>query len=71
MKVQLVEGEGIVTVVEIEQDEFDQDGKFGLPARNVARLYEGLSDGLINCSFEDAVERHGLIEGMFKENGFI
>lgn len=69
MKMQLVGGEGDVREVEIEEDEFDKDEKFGLPARNVARLYNGLSRGEINCSFEDAVERHELIEGMYKENG--
>jgi hypothetical protein len=35
----------------------------------VARVYNGLAEGVINCTFEDAVERHELIDGMYKENG--
>lgn len=62
-----------VEVVEPERDEFDsKEGwkeEFGLPARNVGRLYKGLAGGEVNCSFEDAVERHRLIEGMYRENG--
>jgi predicted dehydrogenase len=54
--------------VKIEADEFDTE-KFGLPARNVGRLYKAFADGSINCTFEDAVERHRLIEQMYRENG--
>ncbi|KAH7354840.1 NAD-binding Rossmann fold oxidoreductase family protein [Rhexocercosporidium sp. MPI-PUGE-AT-0058] len=59
-----------VEVVEVEKDEFD--GKeWGMASRNVGRLYRELAEGKINCSFEDAVERHELIEGMYKENGIV
>jgi hypothetical protein len=47
-------------------DEFDG---FKHPARNVGRLYKGLKNGEINCSFEDAVDRHALIEEIYRENG--
>ncbi|KAF8846918.1 NAD-binding Rossmann fold oxidoreductase family protein [Acephala macrosclerotiorum] len=57
-----------------DRDEFDEEeeggkGKFGLPARNVGRLYKALYEGRVNCSFEDAVERHALLDGMYRENG--
>ncbi len=60
--------------VEVERDEFDlpdrEEGKvWGLPSRNVGRLYKDFAEGNDNCTFEDAVERHALIEGMYKENG--
>ncbi|CZT45595.1 related to dehydrogenases and related proteins [Rhynchosporium secalis] len=59
-----------VEVVEIEKDEFDGE-EWAQYSRNVARLYEELAEGKINCSFEDAVERHELIDGMYKENGIV
>lgn len=55
-----------VEEVKLEKDEFDS---FGIPARNVARVYKELSEGRNNCTFEDAVERHRLLQGMYKENG--
>jgi hypothetical protein len=51
--------------VEVNGDEFDG---YKHPARNVARVYKAFKAGAINCSFEDAVERHALIEGMYREN---
>ncbi|KAG4439576.1 hypothetical protein IFR05_004924 [Cadophora sp. M221] len=59
-----------VQVVEAEKDEFDGE-EWGTASRNVGRLYKELSEGRINCSFEDAVERHELIDGMYKENGIV
>jgi len=56
-----------VVTVEVEKDEFDDDA-WGIPSRNVARVYKELAEGRVNCSFEDAVERHELIDGMYKEN---
>lgn len=56
-----------VEEVQVDKDEFDEG--FGIPARNVGRLYKALADGKINCSFEDAVERHALLDAMYKENG--
>ncbi|KAH6714383.1 NAD-binding Rossmann fold oxidoreductase family protein [Leptodontidium sp. MPI-SDFR-AT-0119] len=59
-----------VVVVEAEKDEFDGD-EWGVPSRNVARVYRALSEGSVNCSFEDAVERHEFIDGMYRENGIV
>ncbi|KAI8629729.1 NAD-binding Rossmann fold oxidoreductase family protein [Xylariaceae sp. FL1651] len=55
--------------VEVKKDEFDEGDKYGQPAKNVGRLYKGLAEGQVNCSFEDAVLRHELIDAMYKENG--
>jgi predicted dehydrogenase len=66
MKIEVQEGESEkVEEVKVDGDEFDG---YGHPARNVGRVYKGLAKGEINCSFEDAVERHTLIERMYKEN---
>jgi predicted dehydrogenase len=56
-----------VEQVEIPADELD---KLGRPARNVARIYRALAAGEVNCSFEDAVQGHELIEKLYKENGY-
>ena len=65
MKIEVQDGEGEkVEVAEIVGDEFDG---FKHPARNVGRLYKGLKNGEINCSFEDAVDRHALIEEIYRE----
>jgi predicted dehydrogenase len=67
MKIEVQDGEGEkFEVVQVDGDEF---AAFKYPARNVARVYEALKNRKINCSFEDAVERHALIEGMYRENG--
>ena len=67
MKIELQEGEGNnVEVVDIGSDEFDGHA---YAARNVARVYKEFAKGEINCSFEDAVERHALIEALYGENG--
>lgn len=71
MKIQLMRGEGgEVEEVEIEKDEFDEGEQFPMASRNVARVYKGLSAGENNCSFEDAVERHELLDAMYRENGY-
>jgi len=57
-----------VEVVEIPVDEMDT---FHWVTRNVARLYRGLAKGEVNCSFEDAVERHEFLAELFKENGYL
>jgi predicted dehydrogenase len=55
---------------EVTEIKVDEDlEKFIFPARNVARVYKELRAGKNNCSFEDAVERHRLIAGLYKENG--
>ena len=64
---------GSAQTVELEKDEFDREeggkGMFGLADRNVARVYKGLAKGEVNASFEDAVELHRLLDGMYVENG--
>lgn len=65
-----------VREVEVEGDEFDDpsalDGKeYPWPARNVGRVYKAFADGEMNCSFEDAVERHVFLESLYKENGIV
>ena len=60
--------------VEIPTDELDVEGgdQFGgLAARNVGRLYRGLTKGDVNCSFEDAVDRHEFLEELYKQNGYL
>lgn len=57
-------------VIEVETDEFDEGEEFGIWARNVARVYKGFSKGEVVCSFEDAVERHAFLDGLYKENGY-
>lgn len=70
MKIQLNDFEkDTVEEVVPDKDEFDEEGTFGIPARNVGRLYKALGEGRVNCSFEDAVERHALIDKIYKENG--
>jgi len=67
MKIQLQDGEeDKAEDIAIPGDEFDG---YKHPARNVARVYKHFAEGTINCTFEDAVERHALIDGMYKENG--
>lgn len=69
MKIQVFDFEkDAVEDIEIEKDEFDTE-KFGIPAKNVGRLYKAFAEGKINCSFEDAVERHAFLGAIYKENG--
>lgn len=57
--------------VEVVSPEDKEDlAELPLPGRNVGRVYKALEKGVSNCSFEDAVERHTLIEGLYKENGY-
>lgn len=68
MKIQVFDFEkDEVEDVQVEKDEFD--GTFALPVGNVARVYRSLVEGEMNCSFEDAVERHKLIDEIYRENG--
>lgn len=46
-------------------------GALAMPGRNVGRVYEALSQGRVVCGFEDAVERHAVLEGMYRENGIV
>ena len=77
MRVQVNEfGSGGVEEVDWERDgdgEGDVVSKMGLPvgARNVGRVYEGLRVGRVVCGFEDAVERHVVLEEMYVENGIV
>lgn len=75
MKIELhtFEGDG-VEEIEIPKDELDVEGKDafgGFAARNVGRLYKGLANGEVSCSFEDAVERHEFLEELYKQNGYL
>jgi predicted dehydrogenase len=56
-----------VKEIDIGKDTFDG---FNLPIRNVARVYEAIAGGdkSILCDFEDAVERHRLIDTLYKAN---
>lgn len=53
-----------VTEVEIPEDL----EALPLPARNIARVYELQAEGVVNCSFEDAVERHAFLDKVDKES---
>lgn len=71
MKIQVHEFEsGRVEEVGVEADEM---AALGVPlgARNVGRVYRRLRDGEEICSFEDAVERHKVLEGWYVENGVL
>lgn len=60
--------------VKISTDELDDaggDAFGGLAAKNVGRLYRGLAKGEVNCTFEDAVERHEFLEELYKQNGYL
>ncbi|KAK8091310.1 NAD-P-binding protein [Apiospora phragmitis] len=54
-----------VTEIPIQTDEWD---KLPIPARNVARFYEGIAGDekakKLLCGFEDAIERHRFLEGL-------
>jgi len=58
-----------VEVVEADKDEIDD--LVGMAARNVGRVYREFNKGNINCTFEDAVQRHEFIEKLYKENGYV
>ncbi|KAH8674623.1 oxidoreductase [Tricladium varicosporioides] len=62
-------------VTSIPFEDLEENGDLGIPARNVAAVYRRLRErkegkeveGI--CGFEDAVERHALLESMYAENG--
>jgi predicted dehydrogenase len=58
-----------VQEIVIEKDGWENLGGWG--SANVARLYESLADGKINCTFEDAVKRHEFLEEINKLNGYV
>ena len=58
---------GTVEEVAISVDEIDE---LGIVPRNVARVYKAFKKGEINCSFEDAVQRHEFIAELYRENGY-
>jgi len=57
-----------VEEVTVDEGEFAQ---FPLHGRNVGRVYEAFAKGKEICTFEDAVQRHELLEKMYAENGYI
>lgn len=78
VKIEVQNGEGgDVETVEVERDAFDdlaageKAGHFALAACNVGRLYAALKEGKLTSTFEDAVERHELIEGIQSANGLV
>jgi predicted dehydrogenase len=73
LKIQVHDVEqGTVEEVKVKEDDVDVLLKdYGLPSKNTGRVYKGLAEGRNNCSFEDAVERHAFIEGLYKENGIV
>ncbi|PVH73228.1 NAD-P-binding protein [Cadophora sp. DSE1049] len=70
MKIQVAKFGGVVEEVQVKGDEFDAEG-YGLVSKNVGRIYRclerGEREGL--CGFDDAVQRHELIDEMYRENG--
>ena len=70
MKLQIHDfASGEVEEVGVERDAMDELVR--LEGRNVGRVYEGLRRGEVVCGFEDAVERHEVLEGMYRENGIV
>ena len=68
MKIQVQNFEkGTVEEVLIPKDELDD---LGIVTSNVGRAYNALKRGELNCSFEDAVERHEFIAELYRENGY-
>lgn len=71
---------GKVQNVEIPRDEFDEmatpdelphgmySRDFGFKA--IGRFYKHLATGAESCTWEDAVERHELIEELYRQNGY-
>ena len=56
-----------VEEIEIPVDEVDA---LPMNARNVGRVYRAFANGEISCNFEDAVDRHQLIDEVYRENGY-
>jgi len=70
MKIELYDfAADTVESVGIPKDEVDASS-FHWATRNVARVYQALAKGEVNCSFEDAVERHEFLAELFRENGY-
>jgi len=57
-------------VEEVDFAELEKLGDLPMPGRNVARVYRALAQGKESCTFEDAVERHEFIEGLYRDNGY-
>jgi len=63
-KVELFDKEtGMVEEVKVERDEWDE---LPVPAQNIARLYEAFRKGEWVPGFERAVERHEMLEEMWR-----
>ena len=70
---------GKVQEIEVPKDEFDDNPSVEFPynpafadhaSKNLARLYKHLATGAESCTWEDAVERHNLLEELYKMNGY-
>jgi predicted dehydrogenase len=64
-----VESNGEVETFEIGQFG-EEEGIDGIPYGNVSRVYRELRDGRVNCTFEEAVELHKVLEEAWKANGY-
>jgi predicted dehydrogenase len=64
-----VESGGEVEVFESRQL-WEEDGIDGIPFGNVSRVYRELSEGKVNCTFEEAVEFHRVLEEAWKANRY-
>jgi hypothetical protein len=53
-----------------EMGQFGEEELDGIPYGNVARVYRELREGRVNCSFEEAVEFHRVLEEAWKANGY-
>jgi hypothetical protein len=63
----------------IPKDEFDETDSVEFPynpafadfaSKNMGRLYKHLATGKQSCTWEDAVERHNLLEELYRQNGY-
>jgi predicted dehydrogenase len=57
-------------VESFKMGEFGEDEIDGVPFGNVSRVYRQLREGRVNCSFEEAVELHKVLEEAWKANGY-
>jgi len=70
---------GVVREVDVSKDEFDEEPSMDFPynpafadhaRKNVGRLYKHLAAEQESCTWEDAVERHNLLEKLYELNGY-
>lgn len=79
-KIEVLDPEsGSVKEIEIPKDDIDEwpvtdfpynPGFKDFAFQNMARMYRHLAKRGSNCTWEDAVERHNLIEELYRQNGY-